>query len=297
MMVLLGVIAGLGAGGIDAGLNTYVAAHFGEGLMQWLHASYGIGVTLGPIIMTVALTEMKSWRAGYNAVAVFQIALAVCFALSLSMWSQKEIAVDNREPKRLTDYKTPLRETLRRPSVWLNMVLFFIYVGSEASLGMWAYTLLTESRGIKPETAGLWVSSYWGAFTTARIVAGLYAKQAGAHLLVAGSLIMALLGTVLLWWNPASAANLIAVALIGFAIGPIFPALTSGTSQRVGVRFAANTIGLQMAAGALGAASVPGLVGVLARQVSVEVIPVCLMVLFVGLLALYALAVKSGSNA
>ena len=37
MMVLLGVMAGLGAGAIDAGLNTYVAAHFGEGLMQWLH--------------------------------------------------------------------------------------------------------------------------------------------------------------------------------------------------------------------------------------------------------------------
>jgi MFS family permease len=33
MMVLLGVLAGLGAGAIDAGLNTYVAAHFGEGLM------------------------------------------------------------------------------------------------------------------------------------------------------------------------------------------------------------------------------------------------------------------------
>jgi len=56
MMVLLGIVAGLGAGAIDAGLNTYVAAHFGEGLMQWLHASYGIGVTLGPVIMTVALT-------------------------------------------------------------------------------------------------------------------------------------------------------------------------------------------------------------------------------------------------
>jgi MFS family permease len=49
MMVLLGVISGLGAGAIDAGLNTYAAAHFSDGIMQWLHASWGIGVTLGPI--------------------------------------------------------------------------------------------------------------------------------------------------------------------------------------------------------------------------------------------------------
>jgi len=47
MMVLLGGTAGFGAEAIDAAFNTYVAAHFVEGLMQWLHASYGIGVSLG----------------------------------------------------------------------------------------------------------------------------------------------------------------------------------------------------------------------------------------------------------
>ncbi len=33
VMVILGVFGGLGAGAIDAGLNTYVAANFGEGIM------------------------------------------------------------------------------------------------------------------------------------------------------------------------------------------------------------------------------------------------------------------------
>src|SRR5512139_1441779 len=43
VVVALGVVAGLGAGAIDAGINTYIAANFGEGLMQWLHASFGVG--------------------------------------------------------------------------------------------------------------------------------------------------------------------------------------------------------------------------------------------------------------
>ena len=92
VMVLLGVVAGLGAGAIDAGLNTYVAANFGVGLMQWLHACYGIGVTLGPIIMTIAITTQNSWRLGYRVVGVFQLFLAVCFALTLPLWNQKEAA-------------------------------------------------------------------------------------------------------------------------------------------------------------------------------------------------------------
>lgn len=290
MMVLLGVAAGLGAGAIDAGLNTYVAAHFGEGLMQWLHASYGIGVTLGPIIMTTALTAFNSWRIGYRVVSGFQIALAACFGLTLAMWSQKDVTAGGNEKKRLTDYKTPLGETLRQPQVWLSILLFFLYVGAEVSLGTWAYSLLVESRGIAPAAAGLWTGSYWATFTIGRVVAGLYAKRAGVNLLVQASLAAAWLGALLLAWNPSEAANLLAVALIGFAIAPIFPALMSGTSQRVGAHFAANTIGLQMAASGLGTVIIPSLLGMLARRFSLEVIPICLAVVFLGLFGFYRLS-------
>lgn len=295
MMVLLGVFAGLGAGAIDAGLNTYVASHFGEGLMQWLHASYGIGVTLGPIIMTVALTTLNSWRVGYRVVGGFQLVLAACFALTLAMWDRHK-AVDGSEKQKLTDYKTPMGETLRQPRVWLSALLFFLYVGAEVSLGTWTYSLLTESRGIVPALAGLFAGGYWATFTIGRVAAGLYAKRAGVKLLVQSGVTVAFLGAVLLVWNPFEAANLIAVALIGFAIAPIFPALMSGTSQRVGAHFAANTIGMQMAASGLGSAAIPSLLGILARQTSLEVIPACLVVMFAGLYGLHALAVRSDSK-
>lgn len=293
MMVLLGVVAGLGAGAIDAGLNTYVAAHFGEGLMQWLHASYGIGVTLGPIIMTVALTALNSWRVGYQVVGGFQLFLATCFVLTLAMWNQTEAPSEKDEPKRLTDYKTSMRETLRQPRVWLSVLLFFLYVGAEVSLGTWTYTLLTEARGIDPTLAGLWAGSYWATFTVGRVVAGVFAKKVGLKRLVLGGLVGAWLGALLLGWNPFAAASLLAVALIGFAIAPIFPALMSGTSQRVGPHFAANTIGMQMAAAGLGTAILPSLVGVLARRSSLEIIPICVIVLLTGLLGAYLLAEKS----
>ncbi len=292
MMVLLGVVAGLGAGAIDAGLNTYVATHFSEGLMQWLHASWGVGITLGPIIMTMGLTNWNSWHVGYRVVGGFQLLLAACFVLTLAMWNQQEKSVAEEEPKRLTDYKTPMGETLRQPQVWLSIFLFFMYVGGEAALGTWIYTLLTESRGIDPTVAGFWAGSYWATFTIGRVVAGLFAKRAGVNLLVTGGLLGALLGAVLLVWNPSQAINLLAVGLIGFSIAPIFPAMMSGTSQRVGEHFAANTIGMQMAATGLGTALIPGLMGVFAQKISLEIIPVCLLIVYAGLFGLYMLAVR-----
>ena len=105
-----------------------------------------------------------------------------------------------------------------------------------------------------------------------------------------------MIGSVLLWWNPADWVNLLAVALIGFAVAPIFPALTSGTSNRVGAHFAANTIGMQMAAAGLGVAAGPALIGIIARQTSLEMVPVCLFVLFTVLLILYFLAIQSKSK-
>lgn len=292
MMVLLGVVAGLGAGAIDAGLNTYVAAHFNEGLMQWLHASWGIGITLGPIIMTMGLTTLNSWHAGYRIVGGFQLGLAVCFVLTLAIWNQKEKSVQSEALKKLTDYQTPMGETLRQPRVWLSILLFFMYVGGEAALGTWIYTLLTESRGVDPTVAGFWAGSYWGTFTVGRVLAGLFAKRAGVNLLVTGGLAGALLGATLLVWNPSEAINLLAVALIGFSIAPIFPAMMSGTSQRVGAHFAANTIGMQMTATGLGTAVIPGLMGIFARQISLEIIPICLLIVYVGLFGLYLLAVR-----
>jgi len=291
MMVLLGVLAGLGAGAIDAGLNTYVAAHFGEGLMQWLHASYGVGITLGPIIMTLALTSFNSWHVGYRIVGGFQFFMAACFVLTLSMWSANNDAPkESAQEKRLTDYKTPMGETMRQPRVWLSVLLFFLYVGAEVTLGTWSYSLLTESRGVPPQMAGFWAGSFWAMFTVGRILAGVYAKRLGINTLIQGGVALAFIGAVLLWLNPSEWTNLLAVALMGFAVAPVFPAMMSGTSRRVGDHFASNTIGMQMAAAGLGTAIIPSLIGVLARQISLEVVPVCLIILFAGLFGTYRLS-------
>jgi fucose permease len=290
MMVALGITAGLGAGAIDAGLNTYVAANFSEGLMQWLHASYGIGITLGPIIMTVGLNTLNSWRMGYTIVGIFQIVLAICFLFTLPQWKSKKVSGDKNHPKRMTDYNTPYTETFLKPRVWLSALLFFLYTGAEVSLGAWAYTLLTESRSIDPNAAGLWTGSYWATFTVGRVLAGLYTRRISNHTIIRGSLSGALIGVVLLWWNPSDTISLIGIGMIGLAIAPVFPALMSGTSQRVGSRFAVNTIGMQMSAACIGSAAIPGLIGVLAKQTSLEVIPVCLFVLFAVMLVGYSLS-------
>lgn len=298
VMVTLGIIAGLGAGAIDAGINTYIASEHSDGLMQWLHASFGVGITLGPIIMTAGLNVFHTWRAGYWVVGLAQLVLAVCFALTAPLWKRAdEEYTQAGENQRMMDFKTPLRDTLLQPSTWVSMLLFFLYTGIELTIGHWIYTLLTESRGIAPEVAGLWTGSYWGMFTIGRILAGVYTSRIGLHALMRGSVLLGLVGAALVWWNPSIGISLFGVALSGFAIAPIFPGLVSGTSDRVGRRHAANTIGMQISAAGFGAAMLPGLAGILARHFSLESIPVFLTSLFALLLVLYTVSLLRKTNA
>ena len=191
------------------------------------------------------------------------------------------------------DYRTPFGETLRQPVVWLNLLLFFLYTGAEFSFGTWTYSLLTLSRNVPVEVAGLWAGSYWATFTIGRIMAGLLTRRFGiANLLKAGFL-LALGGSLLLWWNPFPQASIVAVSVIGFAIAPIFPGLVSGTSARVGEHHAANTIGMQIAAAGFGGAVVPSLAGVLAQNFSLEAIPVYLVGVFLVLTGLYLTVSRS----
>ena len=97
-VVALGVAAGVGGGGIDGALNIYVAANHGERMMQWLHAVYGVGAMLGPVIMTLAIGSLGSWRWGYVVVGALELSLAGCFAMTASRWRGQTAPVGRAEP-------------------------------------------------------------------------------------------------------------------------------------------------------------------------------------------------------
>ncbi|MGB4595391.1 MAG: MFS transporter [Anaerolineaceae bacterium] len=292
MMVSLGVLAGLGAGTIDAGLNAYVANHFGPGLMQWLHASYGIGVTTGPLLMTYFVTQAAQWRSAYLVVGGFQLVLSIVFVLTLPLWAANEKPKTIEQAQTIPVEKTRLFQTLRTPEVWLSGALFFLYVGSEVMLGTWTFSLLTEARGVTPELAGLFAGSYWFSFTIGRVLAGLVTRKLRIERLVFGSLMVAVAGAVLLVATSNPWASLVAVALIGFAFAPIFPGFVTGTARRVGQKHHDNAIGIQIAIGGIGGSALTSLVGVLARRFGLEVMPVALLTILVLLSGLYWLSTR-----
>jgi fucose permease len=282
LMVPLAAMAGLGAGAIDAGLNAYVEANFGERLMQWLHACFGVGITAGPLIMTAGLAASGSFRPGYLVVAAFQAALGLFFLARAGLWERHTAAP---HPDKAAA-ASPFKDTLANPRSWLSALLFYIYAGIELGLGHWAYTFLTVRLGVAPAAAGFWTGGYWASFTVGRILAGLFARRLPARTLAWIGMGGAAAAAATLAVSPWAPLSLAAIVLMGFAIAPIFPALVSGTGDRVGRRHTASTIGMQMSFAGLGVGTLPGAIGFLAERFGLGVVPVAVALFAVLLLLL-----------
>jgi fucose permease len=286
VFVSFALLGGAGAGAIDAGLNNYIARNHSERLMQWLHASFGVGITMGPAIMTTVLGLMGRWQPGYRIVSGAQLLLAVAFLSTRKLWEHgKHPSVT--APVTVSASETSImRSILHLPSL-VGMMLFFTYTGAELGLGTWAYTLLTESRGINPTLAGVITGGYWASFTIGRILAGIFGGRIGLQRLVGGSIALAAVGVFLVWLNLGPVPTVVGIAVTGFVIAPVFPGMMSDTRRRVDERHHSNTIGMQIAGAGLGGAVLPSLAGVVAKAHGLEAIPVYLFVVLAVLLVLF----------
>jgi fucose permease len=114
-----------------------------------------------------------------------------------------------------------------------------------------------------------------------------------------------MLGCVLgaaLIWTPAQMPYLdlplsfLGLALLGFFMAPLFPLSISDTPHLVGVEHAPNAIGFQISAASLGFATLPGLAGLLAERLGLEVIGPILVAFAVAMVLLHEAFVRSSTH-
>ncbi|MBD3880936.1 MFS transporter [Phormidium tenue FACHB-886] len=286
------LLIGAGSGAIDAGLNTYAASHFSAKQLNWLHACYGIGITLGSLIMTGVLAKYGSWRWGYGSIASLIFLMALTFTFTRTFWQQNSGAsAAAQDPSRST---VGLLPTLQQPLVWLQLIVFFVYTGVEATAGQWSFTLYSEARSIPLETAGTWVGLYWGSLTVGRVLFGFIVPKLGADRLLRFSTLGVLLGS-LLYSIGAVPLSVFGLAIIGLSLAPIFPCLMSRTPARLG-RYATNAIGFQVSAAMLGGAIVPSVTGLLVTAFSLEVIRAVVLIMAIALWSFHEILIRYGAT-
>jgi fucose permease len=256
LVVVSPLFLGLGGGLVDTGMNAHAALAFDIRQMSLLHACYGMGATLGPLVITASLANTGVWRSGYGGLAVAQLLIGT------AIWFRRRNWLD-AEQARSTSLSSP-----RRRSVYL-IALFLLYTGVEVGAGQWSFTLLAEGRGLPIAVAGAWVSAYWGGLVVGRLATGLVGGRMKPTAILNGGILLALVGFGLFWADPGG-AGVIGLPLAGFGLGPIFPTLVSLTPERIGRDRSTRSIGYQLAAANIGGSVVPLLIGLVAGAAGLE---------------------------
>ncbi len=155
--------------------------------------------------------------------------------------------------------------------LWTNRLvpilgaLFFIYVGTEVSIGGW---VASYARRLDSSPGALWAmtpSFFWGALLLGRALAPVLLRQMREATLASASLGLAAAGVVVLLAAKGMTPVVLGAALAGFGLAPVFPVNIAMLSHWFG-KMASRVGGLMFALASLGGATLPWLVGALSTR-------------------------------
>ncbi len=264
-LYIMAVPLGLGAGAVDSGLNAYVAKNYKARHMSWLHCFWGVGATLGPVIMGAFVSRDGYWQGGYRTVSAIQLTLALVLLLSLPLWNRDEAAQCTQNSS------TKPQNLYRLPGVWWTLVTFFLYCSLEIAAGLWCASFLVGTKALSAAQGAWWASLYYAGITAGRFLSGFLTMKFPSKQMIRLGMILILAGAGILLLPGEAAAS--GMALMGLGCAPIFPAMLHETPARFGTENAQDLMGIQMASAYIGSTLMPAVMGQAANAVGIGIYP------------------------
>ena len=294
MLMLWAVPYGLGAGGVDAILNNYVALHYKAQHMSWLHCMWGVGASISPYIMSFSLINLDSWNYGYLFVASVQAVLSAVVFLSIPIWKKGMEGGESREE--VTPAALSFREIFAIKGALPCFFTFFCYCSLELTTSLWASSYLVEKWNFSAEAAAGFASMFYLGVTFGRFINGFFAMRFRDRFLIRTGCFLITVGIGLLFLPFDPAFALVGFAVIGLGCAPIYPCIIHMTPDVFGKDKSQAMIGVQMAFAYTGFLIMPPLFGVIADYISISLLPVFQLGLLTVMFLTHEIVVRKDRN-
>ncbi|MCL1959307.1 MAG: MFS transporter [Spirochaetes bacterium] len=275
LLCLWAVPLGLGAGSVDAALNNYVALHYKARHMSWLHCFWGIGASMGPIIMSFFLINKNSWNLGYRTIGLIQCCLVTVLLITISLWGKNKS--QNNNEKNETPKGILFKELIHTAGVKQILIAFFCYCSIESTVGLWGSSFLVMEKNISPEIAAQWISLFFIGITSGRFISGFLTIKLNNRQMVRLGQGLIACGIIALMLPVGRILLLPGFFTIGLGCAPIYPSLLHETPKNFGSEKSQAIMGIQMASAYIGTTFIPPLFGQITKYFRFIVFP-----LFIG---------------
>ncbi|KAM0124040.1 hypothetical protein ACHAP3_010645 [Botrytis cinerea] len=277
-------LAALGQAYQDAQANTYIA-QVGDKAHRWLgvvHAAYSVGCLLGPLAVTaVATAKPVHWMESYGAlagVAGLNVCLVVwAFARELVI---KPLHDQNNEERgeegeqsdharRGSAMWRDVVEILGAKSVWVISLFFFFHLGSSITIGGWLVTYLitlAPNSGIKTTSIGYLPTLFYAGNALGRLFLIEPTHRFGEKPMILLYSFLCIILQIISWRLASLIGSVVIVCLLGFFLGPFFPAAITHAKSLLPSRIITPALGLMFVIGQAGGNIFPAVTGILAAN-------------------------------
>ncbi|KAB8289199.1 MFS transporter [Bifidobacterium ramosum] len=303
--VLIGMAIpyGLGAGGVDAALNNYVAIHYESKHMSWLHCMWGVGTLIGPYVMGYALSNGQGWPWGYRYIGLLQIALTVMLVISLPLWKSRKTSAAERAGKGAdagadagagaaapSEPRKPLglKGVLAIRGAKEILVMFLCYCAIEQTAMLWGSSYMVLADGVDKVTAASRIAVLYFGITIGRALSGFLTMKFSDPAMIRLGQALILAGIVIMLIPlPAHLGVYAGLAVLGLGCAPVYPCIIHSTPSYFGEENSQAIVGVQMACAYVGTMLMPPLFGLIAQYVTIRLLPLYLFAFLVLMVVMH----------
>jgi fucose permease len=176
------------------------------------------------------------------------------------------------------------RIALTHKVTWICSAFLFLYGGIEVAIGGWIVVFMTNVRHGGAFESGMAETGFWLGITVGRFVLGFVSPRIGERLSVAIYILLAIGLELVFWLVPEFIVSAVAVSLVGFFLGTIFPGVVIVATRMLPKNVHVAAIGFAAAFSMGGGAVFPFMIGAIAQAKGVTVLqPILLAMLTVSL--------------
>lgn len=295
MLIIFAVPYGLGAGGVDAALNNYVALHLKARHMSWLHCMWGVGAAVSPYIMSYALTGGTGWNQGYLIISIIQICLSAIIFISLPLWKKCGKALYSPVGER-KEKPVPFKEIFKIKGAVTCFICFFSYCALEQTAMLWASSYMISHNGITAEDAAMFASLFFIGMTAGRGINGFLTIKFKDKTLIRAGQALIFVGVALVTVPQIKALTIAGFIVTGLGCAPVYPSIIHMTPALFGEDNSPAVIGVQMASAYVGSCIAPPVYGLIANGVTPELLPAYLFVFLVLMAVTHEITQKKAAK-
>jgi MFS transporter, FHS family, glucose/mannose:H+ symporter len=222
--------------------------------LNLLNFSWGVGAVGCPFV--VAMLQPSNQTAWF----LYATALLLVVVATLIAGVRFPADLDDGKPA-----PTPGSNPWKSPFIVILGALFFIYVGTENSVGGW---VASYARRLETGSTSVWAmtpSLFWGALLVGRALAPIFLRKVSENTLASGSLALATGGVTVLLARRSISGVWLGAGMVGMGLSCVFPINIAMLSHWF-AEMASRVGGLMFALAGLGGATLPWLVGALSTR-------------------------------